>query len=182
MKIDINRKIEFDLKKEQEEIKSDLVKALNKAGFDASDELKKQLPDKFTIRKPWVQKGFRVKKGTKENIRIQVSHRDYYMFKQEFRADESPVGKYFTIPKNARRTPKSNIPKRMTAREILRRDGFFIGDAGFGGDGIYRRDRRSDKLDLMYFPTRRKKTNPIWNFIEIVEESVDKNLDKTFSD
>lgn len=87
-------------------------KALNATARDVQDEVRRNMPGRFTIRRDWVVRGIQVKAATKQNLEAMVYSRDDFMRLQEYGGPKDPRGNYLAIPTSmVRRTPKDVIRK-----------------------------------------------------------------------
>jgi hypothetical protein len=59
------------------------ARALTMTARDAQTEIRKQLPQRFTIRRSWVSQGVRINKATPQSLTATVFHMDEYLIRQE---------------------------------------------------------------------------------------------------
>lgn len=68
--------------------------ALTATAFDARDAVRKTLPQRFTIRRPWVARGIGVERANRTTLAAQVFSRDRFMAAQEYggaKPDARPI-------------------------------------------------------------------------------------------
>lgn len=68
---------------ETKQVRFATARALTMTARDAQTEIRKQLPQRFTIRRNWISQGVRIKAATKENLTATVFHMDEYLIRQE---------------------------------------------------------------------------------------------------
>ena len=87
-----------------------VAKALTDTAKDVQAEVRKNMPQRFTLRRQWVVQGIRFEKATKETLTATIYSRDKFMGLQELGGPKSPLRQYLAIPTRAvRRTPKDII-------------------------------------------------------------------------
>lgn len=89
-----------------------VAKALTMTARDVQAEVKRNMPERFTLRRQWIVSGIRMEPATKYNLESMVYSRDKFMDLQEFGGPKDPRGHYIAIPtKLVRRTPTQMIRK-----------------------------------------------------------------------
>jgi len=68
-----------------------LAQALNATAFAAQREVRAQMPDRFTLRRPWTPRGVRVGKASKRDLTARVFTADWYMETQETGGTRPPA-------------------------------------------------------------------------------------------
>jgi len=109
--------------------------ALTRTAQDVQEAVRTEMPRNFTIRRPWVVQGIRIKPANKQNLTAEVYSRDPFMGLQERGGVKRAIGKrvfewgdYLAVPVDARRgktdivrpqdRPKALIdPFVLTARD-----------------------------------------------------------------
>lgn len=103
-----------------------VAKALTNTAYDIQKEVRKNMPQRFTLRRQWVVQGIRVDRATKDSLTATVYSRDKFMGLQELGGPKSPLRNYLAVPTSmVRRTKtemiaKSDRPKNLGNRaEII---------------------------------------------------------------
>ena len=95
---------------EAQQLRFSVAKALTDTAKDVQAEVRKNMPQRFTLRRQWVVQGIRFEKATKETLTATIYSRDKFMGLQELGGPKSPLRQYLAIPTRAvRRTPKDII-------------------------------------------------------------------------
>ena len=162
---------EIDFKKEKQEIEFQIAKDLTRAAWEGTKDAVEEMPNKFTVRRPWIMKGFRVDKATKDNLEATAWHRDHFMMKQHEGARETPRGKHFAIPAGVRSRPESNIPRSRRPKWIMTDHNTFKSDNLKNGpmkgeSGIFQRTKNNRKLKPLYLTRISKETRERWGLPE----------------
>jgi len=114
MKISVETDIQQAIAKlqsitEQQQFKFAVAKALTKTASDVQQEVRKNMPSRFVLRKQWIVQGIRVTAATKNNLEAIVASRDRFMDIQEAGGDKSPLRKYLAIPTSLVRRTKTGL-------------------------------------------------------------------------
>lgn len=89
------------------------ARALTQTAAEVQTEVKRNMPARFTIRRPWVVQGIRIQKATKTNLTATVYSRDKFMGLQEHGGTKGALRNYLAIPTSmVKRTPKDLVAKR----------------------------------------------------------------------
>ncbi|MBF0371620.1 MAG: hypothetical protein HQL52_19460, partial [Magnetococcales bacterium] len=101
--------------------------ALTCTAKDAQEEVRRQLPERFTIRTGWLAKGVRVRSARKNNLEAAVTVLDDFMALQETGGmRKSHSGEALAVPVGARPTPRSiTRPSKFPGR-LLQKPRHFI--------------------------------------------------------
>lgn len=120
---DINRALsQLQTIAEAQQFRFAVAKALTNTAYDVQREVRKNMPQRFTIRKQWVVQGIKVDKATKQNLSARIYSRDKFMGLQEIGGPKSPLHQYLAVPTSmVKRTKrdliaKSDRPKNLGAR------------------------------------------------------------------
>lgn len=113
--------------------------ALTRTAQDIQSEVRRGLPQRFTLRNDWVRKGIRIERAEKRNLQAKVYTKDDFMVLQETGGSKTPIdGKSIAVPEGiadrARKITRSMRPRAMMddKRKVFR--------ATIGGiDGLWRR-------------------------------------------
>ena len=159
--------------------------ALTRTAQDAQDEVRRQLPERFTIRTGWVAKGIRIKPTRKNDLEASVRVLDDFMALQETGGlRRSRSGEALAVPVGARPTPRSvTRPSKFPGR-LLEKPNHFI--APLKDDpqthAVWRRaGRKGSKRKLMYLFTDRVEIKPRFGFMETVREVVEARFQENFN-
>lgn len=86
-----------------------IAKALTQTAVEVQKELRRNMPSRFTIRRPWIVQGIRVERATKQNLEAVVYSRDDFMELQETGGTKDPRRRYLAIPTRAVRRTKTQM-------------------------------------------------------------------------
>ena len=86
-----------------------IAKALTQTAVEVQKELRRNMPSRFTIRRPWIVQGIRVERATKQNLEAVVYSRDDFMELQETGGTKNPRRRYLAIPTKAVRRTKTQM-------------------------------------------------------------------------
>ena len=160
--------------------------ALTRTAKDAQEEVRRQLPERFTIRTGWVGKGIRIKPARKNDLEASVRVLDDFMALQETGGlRKSQSGEALAIPVGARSTPRSvTRPSKFPSR-LLEKPRHFI--AAFHDDpqthAVWRRGgRKGRKLKLMYVFQSQVRLKPRFDFLEVVKLVVEARFAENFNE
>ncbi len=167
---------------------SHVVTALNKTAWDAAQAIKEDMPQRFTLRNSWVQKGIRVDNAKRDSPVARVYSVDPYMVKQQDGETWQPDG-HVAIPSAARPTKSSPIPQGMLPKALRGRSDIFKFDftkkpgyKPYPLVGIFQRIAGGRYFKVLYLLKDRKVTKPLWNFDGQVEAAVKSYFSKHFAD
>lgn len=158
---------------------------------DAAPVVQRKLPEQFTIRRPWTQKGIRWQKATKRNPTAIVGSRDYYMALQETGGLRKPRdSKRLAVPVAIRKDPSKNITKARRPKALLsggrvRGKKPYIAKTRKGEEGIFisTGSRQRGGVSMLYHLRRKPisvKRRP-WLFkpvIDTIGARLQRNLDR----
>jgi hypothetical protein len=137
------------------------ARALTSVAYDARDEVRRQLPKRFIIRRPWVAKGIGVERATKADLEATIFSRDRFMAMQEEGGVKTgkqavPVGR---LAQRARSEviPRSQWPGRLMARKSV----FYRAGTLF--------ERRGKEVHALYLLGRQVKVRPRFGMEETVQ-------------
>ena len=161
--------------------------ALTNTVRDAQAEIRRQLPQRFTIRTGWMAKGIHVKAAHRSNLKASVMVLDQFMAMQESGGNKtSPFGDSLGIPVGARPTPTSVTRPGSFPGAMLKRKGYFIAPIKKGSSvkGVWRRTGkgRRERMKLMYVFSRQVRLKPRFGFNETVRKVALENFPRRFSE
>jgi hypothetical protein len=134
--------------------------ALTMTAKDAQAEVKRTLPEKFTIRTPWVAKGIRIEPARKSDwprVRSAVLSKNKFMALQEFGGTKTgKSGGSVAVPAGARKTPRQTTPRSRWPGALLKRGAFILKTAR--GPAIAR--RRGAGVQILYGLERAVRIKP----------------------
>ena len=158
--------------------------ALTRTVKDSQEEVRRQLPERFTIRTGWVAKGIRIKPARKNNLEASVRVLDDFMALQETGGlRRSLSGEALAVPVGARPTPRSvTRPSKFPGR-LLQKPRHFIASLPDEPQthGVWRRGgRKGRKLKLMYVFADKVRLEPRFDFMETVKAVVEARFQENF--
>lgn len=175
--------------------------ALTNTAKDVQKEVRRKLPQKFTIRTGWVARGITVKAATKITQRATVRVKDEFMSLQEFGGTKtSKSGKMVGIPVGARPKHTSVTRPRDYPGSMLKKKGFFLAplpnkSGGSKNVGVWRRaggfvtvskgryvGRKRQRIELQYALAPSVKIKPRFGFFELSRREASRNIEKRFNE
>lgn len=172
----------------QREVISKTVFALNKTARKAVEQVKADLPDKFTLRGGWVGKGIRFDSADRDSMEARVYSIDPWMVKQEEGESYKPDG-HVAIPSAARPSPKARIPRNLLPNALRGRSDVFKFDFSKKASykpyplvGIFQRTNNGKFFRVLYLLKDIKNTKPLWHFSEKIDDTVDDYFDIYFNE
>lgn len=156
--------------------------ALTMTAVDARDQVREELPRRFTIRRPWVSRGIRTSRATKRRPEAAVWSRDEFMIAQETGATRRPRGRSIALPRGIRRNVRQVVPRSRRPRRILENPRTFIAPLRGGDRGIFRRRGRKGRApELLYrLESGAVRIRPRWEFEETVDQVVARRFERNF--
>ena len=109
--------------RDMSQLRKAVGKALTGLAYDVRDGVRASLPNRFTIRRPWVAKGIGVAPASASTLTATVFSRDRFMEQQETGGTKSgrlsiPVGRMAAIART-KVLPKSLWPRALRSRRIV---------------------------------------------------------------
>jgi hypothetical protein len=164
------RQLERDLRRDLRQREARVMAAaLNATIFDVRERLIDELPQHFTIRNTWTERGTRVTKATTtEPTAIVGSVRDYMEIQTVGGQRRSASGERVGVPFRARPRPKSRITPAKFPGALLRKRAFQIGELV-----LERRGRGRKRANVvMYYLARSVRVRPAWPLEETLRRVV----------
>jgi hypothetical protein len=166
-----------------------ILRALNQTAHQAVTDIRKDMPSRFTLRSKWAQKGIRSDNADRDDLTARVYSVDPWMQKQEEGEKYKPKGRHVVIPKGARPSPGSLIPRTMFPNALRARKDVFAFDFSqnptwkpFPHRGIFQRVMNGKHLRVLYLMKEEKETPARWGFGEQVEDVVDEYFDRYYDE
>lgn len=162
-----------------------MARALTRLAQDAQTEVRRGLPQRFTIRNKFVQGGIRITSANKRKLESSVYSKDDFMGRQEEGGSKRAKGQNLAIPASSRGTThvrkgknasgvidRSLKPGKLTDKKL-----YFKGTVG-NIYGIWKRTGQADgkgwprpHLNLMYTLTPISRVKPRFNFESTVRRT-----------
>ncbi|MEO5346858.1 MAG: hypothetical protein H7834_10840 [Magnetococcus sp. YQC-9] len=161
--------------------------ALTNTAKDAQEEVRRQLPQRFTIRTGWVAKGIHVRAADKNTLQTSVRVLDPFMTLQESGGDKiSPFGDSLGVPVGARPTPTSVTRPGSFPGALLQKKGFFIAPIAKGSPVkvVWKRTGtgRRQRMTLMYVFARLVHLKPRFGFRDTVRRVAVEGFPRRFAE
>lgn len=155
--------------------------AATKLGYDARDDLRKELPEKFRLTSTWLQRGIVVDKATKPNPVATVYSRDKYMADHVTGAIRKPRRRMIAVPtKQVKRTGKGRISKAQRPARLLQKRNVFIDDTSAGKPAIMQRVGK--QVRVLYGLRKHAKIRKTWDFQGTATAAVRRNQVKRLNE
>jgi len=155
--------------------------ALTKTAQAAQAEVKRTLPQRFTIRNNFVEKGIRVEAARKRDWprpRAAVYSKDRFMALQETGGVKTgKSGGSVGVPVTVRRTPKQTLPPSRWPKALLRKPNHFILQTR-NGPALAR--RKGGGIELLYGFAKSVKVKPRLGMASTVENVARKAFVREF--
>lgn len=160
------------------------AQALTKTAQDVQQEVRRQLPERFTIRTPWLAQGIRIIPATPTKLESAVVVKDEFMAVQETGGDKQSIsGKAMGIPVGARPTPMSVTRPSQFPGALLSKAGYFIAPIAKGSktNGVWKRTGKG-RLQLMYVFEQKIYLKPRFGFLETSRKVAMDRMPKRFAE
>ena len=161
--------------------------ALTRTAQYAQREIKAGLPERFTIRSPFIERGVRVQSATKVSQEAAVYWRGptgsrfaESLARHETGGLKRPANRYLAIPRGVKRGAGGKIPKSQRPASLLKRKRVYSQEVA-GGKAIFRRGAKGAAPQLLYFLTpRTAKIAPEFHFRDTARDASRKVFKKEF--
>ena len=97
---------------DQKQFRFSVAKALTQTAADIQQEVRKNMPGRFIIRRPWVINGIRIERATPANLSATIYSRDKFMGLQELGGEKNPLRQYLAIPTSLVRRTKTDVIRK----------------------------------------------------------------------
>ncbi|WP_143904580.1 DUF6441 family protein, partial [Tepidimonas thermarum] len=141
-------------------VPSAVAKALTRTAYDARDAVRAVMPQRFTIRRPWVVQGVGVTPANPRTLSAEVWSRDRVMALQE--TGGVKTGK-LAIPmgRMAAKAKTQVIPKSQWPRAMLAKKGVFVRRGA-----VF--ERKGKAIQALYLLRRQQKVEPRFGMADTV--------------
>ena len=135
--------------RDMSQLRKAVSKALTGLAYDVRDGVRASLPNRFTIRRPWVAKGIGVAPASASTLTATVFSRDRFMEQQETGGTKSgrlsiPVGRMAAIART------KVLPKSLWPRALRSRRNVFVHNGK-----VF--ERRGRQVGVLYLLRRRQR-------------------------
>lgn len=127
VKDDIDKAIERGVNRAFKQVPFAIAVSLTETAKDLDDAISREMPRNFTIRRPWVVQGIRIRPATKAKLEAQVYSRDPFMGLQETGGTKRPINRrvfdyqgWLAIPLDARRSKADVVNQRDWPENLVR--------------------------------------------------------------
>ena len=161
------------LARSMSQLRKAVAKALTGLAYDVRDGVRASLPDRFTIRRPWVAKGIGVAPASSGTLTATVFSRDYFMELQETGGTKSgrmsiPVGRMAATART------KVLPKSLWPRALRNRRNVFVRKGT-----LY--ERRGKQISALYLLRKRQRVTARFGMIQTVVGIVGRNAEHKIS-
>lgn len=157
--------------------------ALTRTAQRAQSEIRKELPHRFEIRSPFIERGVRIEPASKQKLEAAVLWRGpagskfgLSLARQETGGRKRPYSRalpsgYLALPRDVKRGAKGIIPRSQRPGALLKRKRVFIQeDAGRGAAIMQRGAKGTPPVMLYYLDRRPARIRPRFEFRETAEK------------
>jgi hypothetical protein len=142
--------------------------ALTRTAQDAQAEIRRQMPQRFTVRNNWIQKGVIIRKATKQDLAALVIDRDDFMTIQETGGTKTPRGRSVAVPQAVRVNKRGIVPRTQRPSALVGKPNIFRAVIR-GVDGLWQRvGPKGRGIKLLYVLKPSVPIKPRFGFFETV--------------
>jgi hypothetical protein len=143
--------------------------ALTRTAQDVQAEIRRQMPQRFTVRNAWIQKGVIIRKATKQDLTALVIDRDDFMTLQETGGIKVPRGRSVAVPQAVRVNKRGIVPRAQRPSALKGNPAVFRATIR-GVDGLWQRTGRKGRgLKLLYAMKPSVPIKPRFGFFQTAE-------------
>lgn len=162
--------------------------ALTRTAQHAQREVVRTLPERFTIRSPFIARGVRVQPATKASQEAAVYWRGptgsrfgETLARHETGGTKRPANRYLALPRAVKRGAGGRIPKGQRPATVLKRKRVYTQELASGAKAIYQRGPKGSPPRLLYFLTPRPaRIAPDFRFRETARDAARKVFKREF--
>ena len=161
--------------------------ALTKTAQSAQKRIRRELPERFTIRNRFLERNVRIQAATKRRPEAAIlwkppasrSSFSKALALQETGGTRKPKGRTIALPRGVKRGKGGTIGKAQRPARVLQRKNVFIQDAK-GGAAIFRRVGRGRPRLLYYLTRRPARIDARWEFRETARDEARRVFKREF--
>lgn len=156
--------------------------ALNLTLKDAQDQVRKDLPRRFKLRRPWVSRGVQVKPSSKTKPWGVIMQRDSFMALHEAGGRKRPKGRMLAVPVGAlqRRAKTRVLPRGQRPAGQLKKKNVYRGETKKGIPAIIKRGTARKRTEVLFLLLPSARIEPQFRFVPTVNKVVRKRWEKNF--
>ena len=149
--------------------------ALTRTAQDAQQEVKGQLPSRFTLRNGWTARNIRIQTASKSGLEATITAPDY-MAKQETGETEHARKRYLAAPGPAIGDARV-APARLRPRALLSQPRTFVLDTAGGSVAIaQRKGRKARPLRILWWLTPTQRNSERFEFGDTAAQVVERRF------
>lgn len=159
------------------------AKALTKTAQQAQMKVREGLPQRFTIRNSFVEKGIRIKPARKRNLEAVVYSKDDFMALHETGGVKRPRGQHLALPTdNVKRNQRGIVTRANRPKRQLNKPNVFKGTIS-GVEGVWKRPGRRSKgsLKLLFAFEPSARIQPRFDFKDTVKVVAQSEITQNFA-
>lgn len=154
--------------------------ALTRTAQDVQAEIRRQLPQRFTIRNSWVSKGIVISKATKRQLYAIVRSRDDFMVLQETGGTKAPRGRHLAVPQGIRGSDREIVTRGKRPRAALRKKRTFVATIR-GKEGIWQRTtKKRNPIKMLYTLRPTVPVKARFGFHDTAERTAQQRFEENF--